>query len=529
MKRPTRKKNTSADERRLKELYYFDAAAADRACQFFPRFLKHLKGDLAKHPFALLPWQKERIVRPLFGWKRKADDKRRYSTAYVEIPRKNGKSTLAAGIALLLLFADGEAGAEIYSAAGDRQQASIVFDIARQMRDRSPALARRSTAVKTGIAVPATASFYRPLTSEAYNKWGYNAHGIIFDELHAQPNRELWDALTTSVAGRSQPITFAITTAGFDRESICWKLHHYACQVRDGIVPDDTFLPVLFGADPEDDWTSPATWKKANPGYGVSVKPHYLAQKCREAQEAPAAENTFRQLHLNQWTAQQTRWIPMHRWQACALPVDPQQLRGRLSFGGLDLASITDIAALALLFPPLEGERYEALLKFWVPAEGARERGRRDGVDYTTWIKQGLITATPGATIDYAFIRRDINQLGKLYRIKEIAFDRWGAALLRTELEGDGFTMIDTGQGFASLSAPSKELEKLILSEQLAHGDNPVLNWMADNVEIKRDAAENIKPDKSATTARIDGIQALIMAVDRAMRQKTPSGPYLVF
>lgn len=499
-------------------LCWYDANAAAVAVAFFERLLHHVKGEWSGQPFALQRWQREEIVKPLFGWKR-ADGTRRYRRAYIEIPRKNGKSTLAAGIGLLLLFADNEPGAEIYSAAADRDQAAIVFDVAKQMVEASPQLQRLAEVFKRSITVPSSRSSYRVLSADAFTKHGLNAHGIVFDELHVQPNRELWDVLTTAMGARRQPLLVAITTAGYDRESICWEQHEYARQVLSGVIDDPSFFGYITAADETDDWTSPEIWAKANPGIGQTVKLEYLETECRRAQNSPAYQNTFRRLHLNQWTQQETRWLDLAAWDACGQAVDADELAGRRCYAGLDLASTTDIAALALVFPPEEpDEPYQALAYFWVPGENLVDRGRRDRVSYDGWARAGLITATPGNAIDYETIRAAIERLGERYAIGDIAFDRWGAVQMSQQLEAAGFTMVAMGQGFQSMSPPTKELLRLVVDKRLAHGGNPVLRWMADNLVVQTDPAGNIKPNKAKSTARIDGMVALIMALDRATR-----------
>jgi phage terminase large subunit-like protein len=495
----------------------FDKRAADVAVLFFERILHHVKGEWSGQAFALQRWQAD-IVRALFGWKR-PDGARCYRRAYIEIPRKNGKSTLAAGIGLLLLFADDEPGAEIYSAAADRDQAAIVFDVARQMVETSPQLQRLAEVFKRAITAPSTRSSYKVLSADAFTKHGLNAHGVIFDELHAQPTRELWDVLTTSTGARRQPMVVAITTAGFDRESICWEQHEYARQVAQGLIEDAAFFAFIAAADEEDDWTDPAVWAAANPGLGVSVKLEYLEQECLRAKNSPAYQNTFRRLHLNQWTQQETRWLDLAMWERCGFEVREEELAGRRCYAGLDLASTTDIAALALVFPPAEsGEPYQVVMRFWVPGEGLAERGRRDRVNYEAWARDGFLTATPGNAIDYERIRTDIEALGERYDIGDVAFDRWGAVQMSQQLEGAGFTMAAMGQGFQSMSPPTKELLRLVVTEQIAHGRHPVLRWMADNLVVQTDPAGNIKPNKAKSTARIDGMVALIMGLDRATR-----------
>lgn len=506
----------------MAEDFYFDERAAELAVRFFERLLVHSKGEWASKPFTLEPWQRDEIIRPLFGWKRTSDGTRRYRRAYIEVPRKNGKSSLAAGIALLLLFADNEPGSEVYSAAADRDQAAIVFDEARRMVEASSHLANRAQVYKRVVHVPETHSVYRVLSADAYTKHGLNAHGVIFDELHAQPTRDLWDVLTTSTGARRQPLVVAITTAGFDRESICWELHEYARQIKAGIIQDDTFLSVIYAADEADDWLDPNVWAAANPNLGVSVKLDYLRNEARRAELTPAYQNTFRRLHLNQWTQQDTRWLPLEAWDRCATPVNDALLNGAVCYGGLDLSSTWDLSSFVLVFPNEEGEeeRFAWLPFFWIPEENMIERARKDRVPYDAWARDGWIRTTEGDVIDYAYIVRAIEELGERYQIREIAFDRWGAFQVSQALAGAGFEMVGFGQGFASMASPTKELLRIVLDAKLAHGGHPVLRWMADNMVVSTDAAGNVKPNKAKSTERIDGIVAGIMALDRAIRHE---------
>ncbi len=494
--------------------YHFDKKAADKVEQFFARYLTHIKGEYAGRPFVLEPWQ-SKVIRTLFGYKR-PDGTRQYRTCYIEIPRKNGKSSLCAGLALYLLMADREVSAEVYSAAADKEQASIIFDIAKSMAAMSQPLTMRLKVFRKVIAYDRSLSSYKVLSADAYTKHGLNAHGIIFDELHAQPSRDLWDVLATSTGARSQPLTVAITTAGFDRNSICWELHEYARKIKEGVIADDSFLPIIYAADETDDWRSPATWKKANPNLDVSISLDYLKRECDKAANIPAYENTFRRLHLNQWTQQESRWLPMHLWEASAGEVVLEALKGKTCYAGLDLSSTTDLTALVLAFPVADA--IKILPFFWLPGDNLHDRANRDHVPYELWVKQGFIYVTPGNVIDYGFIVAKIAELRKTYRLKEVAFDRWGAAKIVQELQELGLTVIPFGQGFASMNAPSVDLLRLVMSKKLHHGGNPVLRWMADNAVVKMDPSGNIKPDKSKSTQRIDGIVATVMALDRAMR-----------
>ena len=501
--------------------FHYDEKEAERAVDFFGHFLVHIKGEWAGRPLVLSPWQADEVIRPLFGWRR-PDGTRRYRMAYIEVPRKQGKSTLAAGIGLYLTFADGEPGAEIYSAASDREQAAIVFDLAKQMVAQSPELLKRSETFRRSIVAPATASFYKVLSSEAYSKHGLNAHGIIFDELHTQPSRDLWDVLTTSTAARRQPLVVAITTAGWDRNSICWEQHEYAERVRDGIIEDPAFLPVIYNADGLD-WQTPEAWAKASPSLGVTVQPEFLAAECKKAQEIPGYQNTFKRLYLNEWTQQAARWLDMATWDECAAE-SPDSLQGKRCFAGLDLSSTTDLSSFVLAFP--SGGNVDVLAWHWIPEETAPRRAEKDRVPFPLWIQQGHMEATEGNVVDYDVIRERINGLGKVYNIQEIAIDRWNSTQLQTQLMGDGFTVVPFGQGYSSMSAPAKELEKLVVSRSLRHGGNPVLRWMASNVAVETDAAGNVKPSKGKSTERIDGIIALCMALGRMISHQDDASPY---
>jgi len=500
--------------------YWFDERAATVAVNFFERLLRHSKGQWAGQLFTLQPWQKDDIIRPLFGWKRVSDNTRRYRRAYLEIPRKNGKSTLSAGLALYLLFADGEMGAEVYSAAADRDQAGIVFREAAAMVETSPELFERAKVYTKSITYKETRSTYKVLSADAFTKHGLNASGVVIDELHAQPDRELFDVLTTSTGARRQPMTVMITTAGFDRESICYEQHVYADQVARGVIDDPEWFTYIRGAEKGDDWKSPSVWAKANPGFDVTIKATYLAAEALRATNSPAYQNTFRRLHLNEWTQQESRWLDLDKWEACGLAFDPAILEDQPCYGGLDLASSSDIASFVLDFPsePGEEEHHTWLEWHWIPAENMRARIDKDKVPYDAWSRDGYITATPGNVIDYGCISGDIIKLGERFNIKEIAFDRWGAAQLSTDLDGHGFEMIGHGQGFASMSQPSIELLRVVVAKRLRHLNTPVMRWMVDNVVVTQDGAGNIKPNKEKSKDKIDGIVAGIMALGRATR-----------
>lgn len=497
----------------------YDKSAADYAVAFIEN-LCHTKGTWAGKPFELIDWQ-EQIIRDLFGTL-KPNGYRQFNTAYIEIPKKQGKSELAAAVALLLTCGDGEERAEVYGCAADRQQAAIVFDVAADMVRMCPALSKRVKilASQKRLIYTPTNSFYQVLSAEAYSKHGFNIHGVVFDELHTQPNRKLFDVMTKgSGDARMQPLYFLITTAGTDTHSICYETHQKAKDIIEGRKIDPTFYPVIYGADESDDWTDPKVWKKANPSLDITVGIDKVKAACESAKQNPGEENAFRQLRLNQWVKQAVRWMPMEKWDKCAFAVDEDELEGRVCYGGLDLSSTTDITAFVLVFPPLDEEdEYIILPYFWIPEDNLTLRVNRDHVPYDVWERQGYLQTTEGNVVHYGFIEQFIERLGERFNIREIAFDRWGAVQMVQNLEGMGFTVVPFGQGFKDMSPPTKELMKLVLEQKIAHGGHPVLRWNMDNIYIRTDPAGNIKADKEKSTEKIDGAVATIMALDRAIR-----------
>lgn len=500
-----------------------DRAAAEAAIGFFPLHLKHVEGEMAGKAFVLERWE-QAIIGNLFGWKKLDAGRivRRYRESLIYVARKNGKTPLLAGIAILVFFADPEAGQQDYIAAGDREQAGMLFRQAKGMVEQNRELQARcrvyggnaSAGQSRSIVREEDGSFLRVISADADTKHGGNTHLAIIDELHTQPNRDLVDVLQTSMASanRRQPLLICITTADFNRPSICNEKHDYACKVRDNIIEDQSFLPVVYEADNDDPWDNEDVWRKANPNLGVSVSLEYLRRECARAKDTPAYENTFRRLHLNQKTETDTRAIPMDKWDACeAAP----QLEGEC-FAGLDLSTTTDLTAFVLLFPHEDGS-YSVKPYFWAPRENARKREHRDRVPYLTWERQEFIKLTEGDVIDYDVIRADILQLRDRFNIKEIAADRWNATQILTQLQGDGFEIVAYGQGFKDMTSPTKELLALVTAGRLNHGGNPVLRWMASNLSTEQDAAGNLKPSKKKSTERIDGMVALTMALGRAL------------
>ena len=507
----------------------FDANKANRVKRFI-ECLKHTKGEFHGKPFTLLPWQ-EKIISDVFGTVRDDDPTmRQYTTAYIEITKKQGKSELGAAIALNMLVNDDEWKAEVYSCASDRQQAAIVFDVACDMVRQSPALSKRIKIVpstKRMVYVP-TGSIYQVLSSEVATKHGLNVSACIFDELHTQPTRALYDVMTQgSGDARRQPLWFFLTTAGTDRTSICWEVHQKALDLLEGRKKDDRFYPVIYGLAESEDWHKEENWYKANPSLGYTITIDKVRDAYHKALETPADENMFRQLRLNQWTAQSVRWMPMDKWDECGGYVSEYDLEGRACYGGLDLSSTSDLTTLVLVFPPLDdSEPYIILPFFWLPDETLALRVRRDHVMYDVWEKQGFLKTTEGNVVHYGFIEKFIVELGERFNIREIGYDRWNASMMVQALEEDGFNMIPFGQGFRDMSAPTKELMRLVLEHRINHGGHPVLRWNMDNAFVRTDPAGNIKIDKEKSTEKVDGAVAMVMALDRAMKNQNNGSVY---
>ena len=504
---------------------HYDKKKADRAVTFIEN-LCHTKGKWAGTPFWLLPWQ-EQLIRDIFGIV-KPDGNRQFRTAFVEICKKVGKSELAAAVALYLLYADNEPSAEVYGAAADRQQASIVFDVAKQMVEMAPALMKRSKLMGATkrIVNYSNAGYYQVLSAEVGGKHGFSVSGLVFDEIHTQPNRQLYDVLTKgSSDARQNPLHFIITTAGNDRHSIAYELHTKAVDILEGRRVDPTFYPVVYGLKDDEDWEDEANWYKVNPSLGYTVDIERLRDAYREAKQNPADEITFKWLRCNMWVSSTVAWIPDAIYMRGNEPIDMDALAGRDCYAGLDLSSTGDITALVLIFPPRdEEEKYVLLPYFWIPEETIPRRVKANSVPYDIWEKQGYIMSTEGNVIHYDFIEKFIMDLSEKYHILEIAVDRWNVTQMIQNLEGEGFTIVPFGQGFSSMSAPTKEFYRLLMEGRIIHGGNPVLRWMAGNVVIDTDPAGNIKVTKAKSKEKIDGIVAAIMALDRCIRQEGQSG-----
>lgn len=539
-----------ACERHLRDLeaghergLHWDQAAAQHAIDFFA-FLKHSKGEWRGKPLTLSPWQ-EFIVGCLFGWKR-ADGTRRFRLAYNELPRKNGKSTMAAGVGLYLAFFSGEPGAEVYTAATKMDQAKIVHSEAVRMVRASPGLRKRISVFRNNLSAPATDCKYEPMGADSKTADGLNPNGVIVDELHAHPNRDLLDVLETATGARREPLIFIITTAGVaGGQTVCQEMHDYGVKILKGQVESDAFFAYVAGIDEGDDWQDEACWHKANPNLGVSCKLADLREKAAKAKEMPSAQATFRQKHLDEWVQAMEVWLPDAAWMkpANGEPIPEGQTDGQDCYGALDLANTLDLCALALVFPrgptravelaapagpPGEdggprtqtlalADAYDVLLKLWVPEAKAEERERTHRANYRTWIDQGLITVTDGDVTDYDVIRADLGELGQRYRFVKLAYDPFNATQLANQLTLDGFDMARFQQSIGNYNEPMMVLEKLTKEGRVRHGGHPVLRWMVGNVVAIRNGLGQVMPSRKKSADKIDGVCALLMALSQAL------------
>lgn len=504
----------------------FDRAAAEKPMKFFG-YLKHSKGEWGGQSFALEPWQ-QFILWCVFGWKTRntaGQTVRRFKRVHEEVARKNGKSTKLAGIGLYLLVADGEPGAEVYSAATKKDQARITWAEADKMVKASPDLKKIVTGFRDSLVYDASGGRFMPLASDEDTLDGLNISGAIIDELHAHKTRKVYDVIDTATGARRQPLLWAITTAGAAVEGLYADEHQYARKVLEGAVQDDSLFAIIYAIDDEDDWTDEKNWIKANPNLGVSVSLDDLRRKAQRAQEIASAQNDFIRLHLNRKTQQVTAWLQLEKWDVGKEPFDEIDLAGRPCFGGLDLSSKLDLSALVWVFPPVpEDAAWYVLARCFAPKEQALERERKDRVPYTAWERAGYLQLTDGDVIDYDFIRARLLEDSQRFSVQGVGYDPWGATQFAQQLQDAGVPVYEFRQGFGSMSEPSKELERLIVKGALRHGGNPVLRWAASHVSIQSDPAGNIKPSKSSSTERIDPIVALVMALGLAITKPVESG-----
>lgn len=529
---------------------WFDPVIAQRMLDFFPLCLRHIEGAVAGQPFVLEPWQ-ESLVANLFGWQRldeQGRQVRRYRELFLYVPRKNGKSPLVAGLGLAVLFCDDEYGQQNYVGAGDREQAGKLFRYCKGMVERDPDLSSRcriyggnATAGQSrSIVIEQEASFLRIIATDAETAHGDTTHLAIIDELHVQQSRNFFDTVRTSFASlnRRQPLFIQLTTADYDRLSICNEQYSLACRIRDGQISRPDFLPVIYEAPKvwngmELDFTDPVVyqneriWEIANPNLDVSVSRAYLRGEFQRATEMPGYLPTVLRLHLNVRTQQVSMWLDLQKWDGSAGQVSAAALQGRPCWAGLDLGATSDLTSLCLLFPEEDGS-YQALWYNWVPEETAKKRAQRGDPVYLEALARGELETTEGDETDYAVIRSRIQDLADLYAIQEIAVDRlFQGVEFCQHLVQDGYTVVPFGQGFLSMAGPTQEFERLVNRADFHHGGNRLVRWTAGNCVVRRDPAGNLKPDKDKSADKIDPVVSAIMALGRCMvREKTGPSVY---
>jgi len=492
--------------------FVFDQTRAEHAVKFIEHYCSHVKGPQGGRPLRLEKWQ-IRFIQTLFGWVDKQSKQRRYRECYLTMSRKNGKSLLCSALGLYMLYCEPEQGREIYCAASDREQARLIFSMCKSQVLAQGRLKKLVEPLRYEIRYTAHDSFLKCISSETTGAHGLNPSGLLIDELHCIADRDFVDALVTGQGARREPLCLYITTAGFDRNSICYEKYKTAVGVRDGIIDDPRYLPMIFESDPADDWTSPEVWKKSNPNMNVSISEDYLKRECRKAKQTPAYEQTFRRLHCNQWTESSSRWLSTDAWAACQGSYTEQDLAGQVCFAGLDLASTQDLSCLCYVFAPNPAGRYRTLLRAWLPEEAYKKALQR-GLPYQVWRANGVLQVTSGAVQDYQFIRAQILKDAKSFRIKQLGYDPWGATQLATELQADGLNLIQMRQGMKTMSPATKEAEQKILSKQIEHDDNPLLTWCLSNATCRYDAQSNYMLDRSKATEKIDAAVAFIMALE---------------
>jgi len=498
------------------------------AIDFFP-LLRHYKGPFAGEQFHLSPWEKF-IVGSIFGWYGK-DGLRRFRESLIEIPRKNGKSTLAGGIALLLFLFDGESGAEVYTVATKEEQAKIVWDSSRVMVNRSPSLSKRVKVLHNTMKFERAESIFRPLGRDSKTQDGLNPSGAVGDEPHAWPNGEMYDVISSGMGGRDQPLIVLISTAGTSRA--CWYFTHrkHGVNVLDGYTgdyQDDRIFVFIATIDKDDDPFDEKAWYKANPELGEGKRLQYMRDQAARAKQLPSALNNFLTKQLNVWIESSSVWMPLDRWDKCAGEVDIESLKGQPCWGGLDLASNTDFNALVWVFDI--DDRYIVLPRLWIPEETLNDnrklRDKRVLDVFRRWVREGHIMLTPGDWIDYSIIEQQIRDDAEMFDVQDIGYDPYNAGNLPVRLDEDGITVTSIGQGFKWMSPAAKEFEKRILSAGIQHSGTPVLRWMLGNLVMRSDPNGNIRPDKEKAPEKIDGIVAMIMAIHRAMDREQGTSVY---
>lgn len=509
-------------DRALERGWHFDRRAAMRAIGFIER-LKHTKGEWAGRRFRLEPWQ-HFVLWNIFGWKN-ADGTRRFRYAYIEIARKNGKTALSAGVGLYMLFADGESRPEIYSAATVKDQAKICFADAVEIV-RATDLKHYLTPFRNSIVYEARGGMMKPLSSDYGTHDGLNPSCGIIDEFHAHRDSGMFDVIKSAFGARRQPLMFIITTAGFNKSGACYAYRENVIKVLREVNEDDTLFGIIYTLDTNEEWDDPRMWIKSNPNLGVSLSADYLADQVRDARNRPEAVRNVMTKNLNLWVDAERTWILDDAWQKCIGTTSPDELHGCACWGGLDLSNVSDITAYVLLFH--ENDRFQLVPYFWIPEEKMLEKIRRENINYDRWVADEYVTVTPGNVIDYDFVKADILRRTSDYDLRSSAYDRWNASQTIIDLQNEGMTCNPFGQGYGSMSAPTREFEKLVLTGRIEHFGNPVLRWMLASTVVKSDPAGNIKPDKERSMQKIDGIVASIMALGEWMTAQADedSNPY---
>lgn len=511
-------------DHQIEKRLHFDRAAANRAIHFYES-LSQTKGRWAGQKLKLEPWQKF-IVWNIFGWKR-ADGTRRFRYVYLDMGRKNGKTALAAGTALYFLFADGEPRAEVYSVASVRDQAKICFNDSKSIVTNTPGLGKRITPFANSLVHEPSGSMYKALSSDAGIQDGYSPSCVIVDEYHAHPNNDMFDVMKSGMGAREQPLMFIITTAGFNRQYPCYEFRNNCINILHGIVEDDSVFTAIYTLDEGDDWDNPNNLIKSNPNLGVSVSKEYLLEQIADAKNRPSAVRNVKTKNCNIWVDADKTWILDEQWMMnCGDDARVERLRGCACFAGLDLANVSDMVAYVLMFH--EDDKYQVLPFFWIPEEALAKKIKESNASFGAWVEQGYVRVTPGNVTDYDYVQADILRINEVYDVKSTAYDRWNSSQTIIDLTNEGLEMSPFGQGYGSMSAPTKELERLVLTGQLEHFGNPVLRWMMASVAIAADPAGNIKPDKRKSTQKIDGVVAMVMALGEMMTamSKDDENPY---
>ena len=505
---------------------HFDPDRVDHVIASFRR-LSHVKGRFAGQPFEPACWEVAYYIAPVFGWVARSKDTgelaRIITTAYVDVPRKNGKTTIAGGTAIYLTGADDEPGAQVVCAATTRDQARFAFDPVRAIVKGSPRLAKHFTAFTGKIIHRPSGSYFQPVANVGDAQHGADLHGYVVDELHLHKTIELVEALETGTGSRVQPLGLFITTADSGRRHTPYDAKRsYVERLARGAIKDPTWYGVVFAAEATDDPFAEATHRKANPGYGVSPTKRYMSTRAKQARNSPVDLASFQRLHLGLRTKQEFRYLDLDAWDRNASMVDLERLKGRKCYGGLDLGSTSDLTALVWVFPDDAGAAFDVLCRAWAPEDSIPDLDDRTAHAASLWVKQGWLSTTPGNVTDYGFIRKAIDDDRDAFLVQEIAYDRWNAQQLINDLITAGAPMEQHGQGFASMTAPTRDLQRLLLTGTvkapvIRHGGNPLLRWTVDNFAVAVDPAGNVKPDKANAADKIDPVVALIMALSRAI------------